>query len=77
MFDKKQKSWIKRIHLVTDDGLDDRKAFYKVEIVFVHPLWMMANWLIVKELTSISSGIVRKPYVLQHFHRGTEINWLA
>ena len=77
MFDKKQKSWIKRIHLVTDDGLDDRKAFYKVEIVFVHPLWMMENWSIVKELTSISSEIVRKPYVLQHFHGGTEINWLA
>ena len=38
MFDKKQKSCIKRIHLVTDDGLYDRKAFYKVEIVFIHPL---------------------------------------
>ena len=35
MFDKKQKSCIKRIHLVTDDGLHDRKAFYKVEIVFI------------------------------------------
>ena len=38
MFDKKQKSCVKRIHLVTDDGLYDRKAFYKVKIVFVHPL---------------------------------------
>ena len=37
MFDKKQRS-IKRIHLVTADGLYDRKAFYKVEIVFIHPL---------------------------------------
>ena len=37
MFDKKQKSLIKRIHLVPDDGLYDRKAFYKVEIVFIHP----------------------------------------
>ena len=27
MFDKKQKSCVKRIHLVTDDGLYDRKAF--------------------------------------------------
>ena len=28
MFDKKQKSCVKRIHLVTDDGLyDNRKAF--------------------------------------------------
>ena len=37
MFDKKQKNCIKRIHLVTDDGLYDRKTFYKVEIVFIHP----------------------------------------
>ena len=34
MFDKKQKSCVKRIHLVTDDGLYDRKAFYTVIIVF-------------------------------------------
>ena len=34
MFDKKQKSCVKRIHLVTDDGLYDRKTFYKVKIVF-------------------------------------------
>ena len=38
MFDKKQKSFIKRIHLVTDDGLYDQKAFEKVEIVYIHPL---------------------------------------
>ena len=31
---KKQKSFVKRIHLVTDDSLYDRKAFYKVKIVF-------------------------------------------
>ena len=37
MFDKKQKSCIRRIHLVTDDGLSDRKAFCKVEIVFNNP----------------------------------------
>ena len=43
MFDKKQKSCIKCIHLVSDDGLYDRKAFYKVEIVFIHPLWTIAN----------------------------------
>ena len=35
MFDKKQKSCIKRIRLVTDYGLYDRKAFYKEEIVFI------------------------------------------
>ena len=34
MFDKKQKGCVKRIHLVTDDGLYDQKAFYTVEIVF-------------------------------------------
>ena len=34
MFDKKQKSCVKQIHLVTDDGLYDWKAFYKVKIVF-------------------------------------------
>ena len=34
MFDKKQKSCVKRIYLVTDDGLCDRKAFYQVKIVF-------------------------------------------
>ena len=34
MFDKKQKSCVKRIHLVNDDGLYDRKAFYKAKIVF-------------------------------------------
>ena len=35
MFDKKQKGCVKRIHLVvTDDGLNDRKGFYTVKIVF-------------------------------------------
>ena len=49
MLDKKQKSCIKRIHLVTDDSLYDRKAFYKVEIVFIHPLRMMTNLSIIKK----------------------------
>ena len=34
MFGKKQKSCVKRTHLVTDDGLYHRKAFYTVKIVF-------------------------------------------
>ena len=38
IFDKKQESCTKRIHLATDDGLYNRKGFYKVEIVFIHPL---------------------------------------
>ena len=42
MFDKKQKNYVKHIHLITDDGLHDRKAFYKVEKYFlftVHEWW--------------------------------------
>ena len=31
MFDKKQKSCVKRIHLVTDDSLYDQRAFYTVK----------------------------------------------
>ena len=34
MFDEKQKSCVKGIHLVTDYGLYDRKASYWVEITF-------------------------------------------
>ena len=37
MFDKKKNKCIKRIHLVTDDGLFDQKSFYKVETAFIHP----------------------------------------
>ena len=33
MFDKKQKLSVKQIHLVTDDGLYNQKAFYTVKIV--------------------------------------------
>ena len=34
LLDKKQKSCVKHIHLVTDDGLYDQKAFCTVKIVF-------------------------------------------
>ena len=34
VLDKKQKSCVKRIHLVTDGGLYDQKAFYTVKTVF-------------------------------------------
>ena len=34
MFDKNEKNWVKRIHLVTDNGLYDRKSFYIIKIVF-------------------------------------------
>ena len=55
MFDKKQKSFVKRIHLVTDGGLYDRKSFYKVEIVFIHLLWMMVNLSIILLFVFIST----------------------
>ena len=38
MLDKKQKSCVKTIHLVTDDGIYDRKAFCKAKIVFIDAL---------------------------------------
>ena len=41
MFDKKQKSREKWIHLVIDHGLYDWKVFYKVKIVFIHPPLIM------------------------------------
>ena len=34
MFNKKQQSCVERIHLVTDDGLYDQKAFYTEKIIF-------------------------------------------
>ena len=43
-FDKKQKSCVKRIHLVNDDGLYDRKAFYTVKIVFYSSCICTWNW---------------------------------
>ena len=46
---KKQKSCVKRIHLVIDDGLYDQKAFYTVKIVFYSSFIMMANLSIVKQ----------------------------
>ena len=42
--DKKQNSCVKHIHLIIDDGLYDRKAFYKVKIVFIHPLFFNVYW---------------------------------
>ena len=47
IFDKKQKSCVKRIHLVTGDGLYNQKAFLKVKIVFIYPLWMMVDLSII------------------------------
>ena len=48
MFDKKQKSCVKRIHLVTDDSLYDRKAFYTVKNCFLFILYKICpNVLII------------------------------
>ena len=43
MFNKRQKSCVKHIHLVTDNGLLRRKAFYKLKVAFFHALWMIVN----------------------------------
>ena len=32
-----------RIHLVTDDDLYNRKAFYKVKVSFIHSLLLMVE----------------------------------
>ena len=45
MFDKKQKSCVKRIHLVTDDGLYDQKAFYTVKIPFYLSSYIVTSQL--------------------------------
>ena len=60
MFDKKQKSCKKRIHLVTDDVLYNRKAFYKVEIVFIYPLKMMENLSIINSIKISQKAIMKK-----------------
>ena len=42
MFDKKQKSCVKRINLVTEDGLYEQKTFYTVKIFFIiHTSWFL------------------------------------
>ena len=48
MFDKKQKRCVKLIHLVTDDGLFDRKAFCIVKIVFLFIVYKVQLILKVK-----------------------------
>ena len=55
MFDKKQKSCVKRIHLVTDDGLYDRKGFYTVKIVFYLSSCPPCSSSSVKKICKISS----------------------
>ena len=48
MFHKKQKSRVKCTHLVTDDGLYDRKVSYKLKIVLILYLYLdyfLNSWL--------------------------------
>ena len=44
MFDKKQKRFVKSIHLVTDDGLYDRKEFYTVKNCFLFILYKYIHY---------------------------------
>ena len=45
-----QKGCIKRIHLVTDDGLYNEKAFHKVKNVFIHLLWILEKLSIIMNM---------------------------
>ena len=53
IFDKKQQSCEKQIYLVADDGLYDWITFYKVKIIFIHPLWIMTNLSIINLCESL------------------------
>ena len=57
MFDKRQNSCVKRIHLANDDRLYDRKDLCTVKrIVFIHPLRMITNLSIIK-----STSVIGRP----------------
>ena len=43
MFYKKQKNWVRHVHLVNDSGSCDRKTFCKVKIVFIQSPGWLAN----------------------------------
>ena len=51
-----QKGYIKRIRWVTDDALFDWKAFHKVEIIFIHPIWV-GNFILVLRFAIIAHKI--------------------
>ena len=60
MCDKKQNSFVKRVHLFTDDGLYNRKAFCKVKIVFYSsPVEVIQNVLFIGlQLVEMLSNMV-------------------
>ena len=70
-YDKNQKSCVKCLFLVTDHGLYDQKAFYKVKLLFIQPLWMMVNSLIIgssdNETTIQNTGEIRKKWKRKRF----------
>ena len=65
MFDKKQKRCVNRIHLVTDDGLYDRKAFYTVKIVFYSSSLKNA-WFAWFHLTSFQIYYLQLPDITRY-----------
>ena len=58
MFDKKQKRCVKHIHLVTDDGLYEQKAFYTVKKIFLFILYK--GWRIYQLSTFSNYGHFQK-----------------
>ena len=72
MFGKKQKSCVKSIRLVIDDCLYNWKAFYKINIVFIYPLWMMANSLIINIL---SKHVANMFYEAEKYYIAGNTSW--
>ena len=69
MFDKKQKSFVKCIHLVTDDGLYDQKVFYTVKKKII--LRMMAKLSFIKSVLNplhVNLFIRNSPKSFQNTH---------
>ena len=69
MFDKKRNSCVKRIYLVTDDGLYDWKAFYAVKIVFIYPPWMMANLSIINWNKVMIISLIKSKFLLKQLEK--------
>ena len=67
MSDKKKKSCVKHIHLVTDDGLFDQTVFYTVKFLYFLSFYsssMMANLSILKS-TRIEDNYYDATWLLQ------------
>ena len=80
MFDKKkQKSCVKHIHLVTDDGLYDWKAFYKGKKVFLFILyeWWQIYQLLASELVKFAMSEFLDYGVLPPLHFSLDMFTIA